>query len=288
MAARPHYSADELERQYDVTIGVDDVEAIQEAYRKASDEVSAAGRGRLDLAYGPDPLQRLDLFPAAAADPAPVMVYVHGGYWMGGDKIGRRFPAPVYNEAGIAWAAIDYRLAPGCTMDEIVADVRSALAWIHRNAADHGVDPDRIHLAGSSAGGHLTGMALAPGWHADYGVPEDLVKGACPMSGLFDLAPMRITSHREILALDEEMAARNSPVLRPPAAPIPVVVAWGARESEEFRRQSGDYAAALEEAGCQVTLIAAEGHDHFSIMGDMARPETPLGRAMLELARPAG
>ena len=288
MAARPHYSADELERQYDVTIGADDVEAIQETYRKASGEVSAAGRGRLDLAYGPDPLQRLDLFPAAAGDPAPVMVYVHGGYWMGGDKIGRRFPAPVYNEAGIAWAAINYRLAPGCTMDDIVADVRSALAWIHRNAADHGVDTDRIHLAGSSAGGHLTGMALAPGWHADYGVPEDLVKGACPMSGLFDLAPMRITSHREVLALDADMAARNAPVLHPPATPIPVVVAWGAKESEEFRRQSEDYAAVLEEAGCAVTLIAAGGHDHFSIMGDMARPGTPLGRAMLELARPAG
>ena len=283
MAERPHYSADELERQYDVTIGVDDVEAIQDGYRKASDGAIASVRGRLDLEYGPDPLQRLDLFPAAGGDPAPVMVYIHGGYWMGGDKIGRRFPAQIYNDAGITWAPVNYRLAPGCTMDEIVADVRSALAWIHRNAADHGVDPARIHVAGSSAGGHLTGMALAPGWHADYGVPQDLVKGACPMSGLFDLAPMRITSHREVLALDEDMAARNSPVLYPPAAPLPVVVAWGARESEEFRRQSEDYAAVLETAGCAVTPIAAAGHDHFSIMGDMARPATPLGRAMLDL-----
>ena len=287
MADRPHYSAQELERQYDVTIGVDDVEAIQRGYREASDAVAAAGRGRLDLAYGPDPLQRLDLFPAGDG-PAPLMVYIHGGYWVGGDKIGRRFPAPVYNEAGIAWAAINYRLAPGCTMDEIVADMRGALAWLHREAADHGIDPDRIHVAGSSAGGHLTGMALAPGWHAEYGVPEDLVKGACPMSGLFDLAPMRITSHRKSLAMDEETAARNSPVLRPPASPLPVVVAWGARESAEFRRQSEDYAAALEAAGCDVALLAAEGHDHFSIMGDMARPDTLLGSAMLGLVRRAG
>ncbi len=287
MASRPHYSAGELERQYDVTIGVDDVEAIQQGYREASDAVAAAGRGRLDLAYGPDPLQRLDLFPAGGSAPAPLMVYIHGGYWVGGDKIGRRFPAPVYAAAGIAWAAINYRLAPGCTMDEIVADMRGALAWLHRHAADHGIDPDRIHVAGSSAGGHLTGMALAPGWHAAYGVPEDLVKGACPMSGLFDLAPMRITSHRESLAMDAETAARNSPVLHPPAAPLPVVVAWGARESAEFRRQSEDYAAALEAAGCEVVLLAAGGHDHFSIMGDMARPDTPLGSAMLGLVRAA-
>lgn len=283
MAGRPHYSAEELERQYDVAIGVDDVDAIQDSYRRASDELAATGAGRLDLAYGPDPLQRLDLFPAPCGEPAPVMVYIHGGYWVGGDKIGRRFPAPVYNDAGIAWAPINYRLAPDCAMDEIVADMRAALAWIYREGAAHGVDPGRIHVSGSSAGGHLTGMALAPGWHAEYGVPEDIVKGACPMSGLFDLAPMRITSHRESLALDAGAAARNSPVLHPPAAPLPVVVAWGDRESDEFRRQSEDYAAALDAAGCAVTLLPAEGHDHFSIMGDMGRPGTPLGRAMLDL-----
>ena len=284
--AKPHYSAEELERQYDVTIGVDDVDAIQDRYRRASDVVAASGRGLLDLAYGPHPLQRLDLFPPPGGDPAPLMVYIHGGYWMGGDKIGRRFPAPAYNDAGIAWAPINYRLTPGCAMDDIVGDIRGALAWLHREAAGRGIDPDRILVSGNSAGGHLTGMALAPGWHAEYGVPENIVKGACAISGLFDLAPMRITSHRENLALDEDMATRNSPLFLPPAAPLPVVVAWGARESAEFRRQSEDYAAALEAAGCAVAPIAAEGHDHFSIMGDIARPATPLGIAMLELARP--
>lgn len=287
MATRPHYSAEELERQYDVTVGVDDVDAIQDGYRRASDEVAASGRGVLDLEYGPDPLQRLDLFPVPGGGPAPVMVYIHGGYWKGGEKAGRRFPAPFYNDAGIAWAPINYRLSPSCAMDGIVADVRAALAWLYRNAADYGIDPGGIHVAGHSAGGHLTGMALAPGWHAEYGVPDDIVKGACATSGVFDLEPMRRTSHQDNLALDDAAAARNSPVRHPPAAPVPAVVAWGTRESDEFRRQSEDYAAALEAAGCGVTLIGAEGHDHFSIMGDMVRPDTPLGSAMLGLVRRA-
>ncbi len=287
MATRPHYSADELERQYDATLGVDDLDAIQEGYRRASDEVVASGLGLLDLAYGSDPLQRLDLFPVPGGGPSSLMVYVHGGYWVAGDKIGRRFPAPLYNDAGIAWAAVNYRLAPGCTMDEIVADVRAALAWLHRNAADHGIDPDRIHVAGTSAGGHLTGMLLAPGWHADYGLPEDVVKGACATSGLFDLAPLRLTSRQDSLALDEDMAERNSPIRHLPATPIPAVIAWGVKETDEFRRQSEDYAAALEKAGCAVTAIAAEEHDHFSIMGDIARPDSPLGGAMLDLVRRA-
>ena len=288
MPAPPHYSAEELERQYDVAIGVDDVEGMQDGYRRASDEVAASGRGFLDLEYGPDPLQRLDLFPVPDGAPSPLMVYIHGGYWKGGEKAGRRFPAPFYNDAGIAWAPINYRLSPGCTMDGIVADVRSALAWLYRNAADYGIDPDRIHVAGHSAGGHLTGMALAPGWHAEYGLPEDIVKSACATSGLFDLEPLRRTSHQDNLALDDAMTARNSPVRHPPAIPVPAVVAWGARESDEFRRQSEDYAAALEKAGCAVSLIAAEGHDHFSIMGDMVRPDTPLGGAMLGLVQRAG
>lgn len=288
MATRPHYSAEELERQYDATLGVDDLDAIQDRYRRASDEVVASGLGLLDLAYGADPLQRLDLFPVPGGRPSPLMVYVHGGYWVAGDKIGRRFPAPLYNDAGIAWAAINYRLAPGCTMDGIVADVRAALAWLHRNAAEHGIDPDRIHIAGTSAGGHLVGMLLAPGWHAEYGVPENVVKGACATSGLFDLAPLRLTSRQDSLALDEDMAARNSPIHHLPATPIPAVIAWGVKETDEFRRQSEAYAAALERAGCAVTAIAAGEHDHFSIMGDIARPDTPLGGAMLALARRAG
>ncbi len=285
MAAHPHYSAEELERQYDVTVGVD-VDGIQEGYREASERADAGGRGRRDLAYGSDALQRLDLFPAAGGGPSPLMVYIHGGYWKGGDKANRRFPAPVYNRAGIAWAPVNYRLSPGCTMDDIVADIRHALAWLYRNAPAHGADPDRIYVSGSSAGGHLTGMALAPGWHAACGVPEDIVKGACAMSGLFDLAPMRLTSHQDNLALDDDAIARNSPIRHPPARPLPVVVAWGADESEEFRRQSEDYAAALEAAGCPVTVIPAAGHNHFSLIGEMARETSPVGRAMLELALP--
>ena len=92
MPAPSHYSADALERQYDVTIGVDGVEGMQDGYRRASDEVAAAGRGHLDVEYGPDPLQRLDLFPVSGGAQSPVMVYIHGGYWKGGEKAGRRFP----------------------------------------------------------------------------------------------------------------------------------------------------------------------------------------------------
>ncbi len=283
-------SAEALDRLYDVTVGVPDVDGLQAGYRAASDAVVAEGAGRLDIAYGGDSLQRLDIFVPTRARRAPIMVYIHGGYWKGGGKAGRRFPAPLYNGAGIVWVPIDYRLAPAVSLDEIVADARAAIGWIHANAAGFGGDPERIVVSGNSAGGHLVGMLLAPGWQDAHGLPADVLKGACAMSGIFDLAPLRRIATGAHLALDDESAARNSPIRRIPEACCPVVVAWGARESSEFRRQSEDYARALVRAGHEVRTIAAEGHDHFSLMGEMARRESEIGRAMLALALsdPAG
>ncbi len=277
--------ADALERAYDVTIGVADVEGLQEGYRQASEAVVGTGRGRLDLAYGADPLQRLDVFAPDRADAAPIMVYIHGGYWKGGEKSGRRFPAPLFNEAGIAWIPINYRLAPAVAMDSIVADARAALAWIHANARAHGCDPGKICISGSSAGGHLVGMLLAPGWHRDHGVPTDIVKGACAMSGIFDLEPLRHIPIGAHLALDQADARRNSPIGHIPETPCPTVIAWGVKETDEFCRQSEVYADALRARGHTVETIAAEGHDHFSLMGEMGRGGSPIAEAMLALAR---
>lgn len=284
MAIYLDYDAEDLDRLYDVTIGVADVEGTQERYTRASGAVVEAGLGLLDVPYGDDALQKLDIFAPPDADNAPIMVYIHGGYWKGGEKSGRRFAAPLFNAAGIAWIPINYRLAPAVTMDAIVADARSALAWVRDNARAHGCDPDRICISGSSAGGHLVGMLLAPGWHRDYGVPEDLIKGACAMSGIYDIEPFRLIEMGAHLALDEAGVARNSPIRHIPDRPCPMVVAWGADETAEFRRQSEAYAAALRGRGHTVQTIAAEGHDHFSLMGEMGRSVSPVAAAMLALA----
>ena len=284
MAIYLDYEVDELERLYDVTMGVPDVEGIQARYREASDAVVDSGLGVLDIPYGDDPLQRLDVFAPSVSGAAPVMVYIHGGYWKGGEKAGRRFPAPLFNDSGIAWISINYRLTPTVTIDAIVDDARSALAWVYANAAGHGCDRDRISISGSSAGGHLVGMLLAPGWHRDYGVPPDVIKGACVMSGVFALEPLRLIPTGAHLALDRDAALRNSPIAQIPETLSPTIVAWGANETDEFCRQSQAYADTLRDWGHVVETVVADGHDHFSLMGEMGRSVSPIARAMLALA----
>ncbi|MCY3829501.1 MAG: alpha/beta hydrolase [Rhodospirillaceae bacterium] len=269
----------DLDAAYDIEASVPDLPAIQARYAAASAALTGLDSAALDLAYGPDPRHRLDILAPPDGARAAIL-YFHGGYWKGGAKEGRRFPGPAWNERGVAWVPVEYRLAPAATVDGIVDDARRAVAWFHARAAEYGCDPAAIHIAGNSAGGHLTAMLAAEGWQAERGLPADVIASAAPVSGLFDLAPLRRTFANDWLALDAAGAQRNSPVHRPPRAGMPVVVAWGGKEPAAFRGQSEAYAAACRQAGANVTALECAGADHFSIMADWADPASALFRAL--------
>src|SRR5690606_34383100 len=115
--------------------------------------------------------------------PAPVFVFIHGGYWRALSKSDASGMAPAYTHAGAVYVALNYSLAPGASLDRIVDQCRRAMAWVYRNIEKFGGDPARLYIGGSSAGGHLSGMVLASGWHADLGLPDNLIKGALLLSG---------------------------------------------------------------------------------------------------------
>ena len=266
----------DLNEQYEIESRVEDPEGVQARYAEMSVAAAALPDARLDVAYGTDARQRLDVF-APPRGPAPALMFFHGGYWRAGSKESRRFPAAAWRERGVAWVPVGYRLAPETTLDEIVADARAALAWLHRNGLDVGCDPGRIHVAGNSAGGHLVAMLAADGWQEAAGVPRDVVRSAVAVSGLFDLAPLRRTFVNEWLRLGRESAARNSPIRFPVRADLPVLLAWGARESAAFRQQSLDYA---RRCGGQVRSMECDGADHFSVIGEFADPDSALFHAI--------
>lgn len=267
----------DLNDQYEIESRVEDPEGIQARYAAMSVAASELPGARLDVAYGTDARQRLDVFAPLQGRAAPALMFFHGGYWRAGSRESRRFPAAAWRERGVAWVPVGYRLAPEATLDEIVADARAAVAWLHRNGLDVGCDPHRIHVAGNSAGGHLVGMLAADGWQEAAGVPRDVVKSAVAVSGLFDLAPLRRTFVNEWLQLGSESAARNSPIRFPVRADLPVLLAWGARESAAFRQQSLDYAC---RCGGRVRSMECDGADHFSIIGDFADPDSALFQAI--------
>ena len=146
---------------------------------------------RLGVRYGPTREEHLDIFPAG--DGAPVHIFIHGGYWRRFNARDHDFLAPAFVEAGITFVSVNYALCPKVTMDEIVREVRAAVAWTHAHARGFGGDPARLTVSGHSAGGHLCAMALSTDWEGAYDLPADTLKGGVAVSGLFDLAPFPYT-----------------------------------------------------------------------------------------------
>ena len=269
-------TAAQLDAQYDVEAAVPELPRLMAGYAASSARVRGSAAAGTDLAYGDDPLQTLDLFAPTDAAAAPIHVYIHGGYWRGGSRLGRAFPAEIFNARGAVWVPVDYRLVPAVGLDDVVADVRRAIAWVYRNAVEWGGDRDRIHVSGTSAGGHLAAMLMLDGWQADFDLPGDVVKGGCAMSGLFDLEPLRHTRENATLRLDRGLIARNSPIRRVPRQARPLLLAWGERESQAFKRQSRDFAAAWRARGHAAEEIELAGHDHFSAIAELANPDGVL------------
>jgi arylformamidase len=271
-----------LDANYNLRAAVPEHPAYFERYAASSADFRARWPCRLDLAYGDSPRQAIDLFlpQRASLAPPPLAAFIHGGYWQALDRKDFSFVAEHLVAAGAAVALIGYDLAPAVDMDRIVAEVRQAIAWLYRNAEAQGFDRDRICVAGHSAGGHLAAMALAAEW-AELGLPADLVKGVCAISGVFDLEPIRLCYLNDVVSLDAEQARRNSPLLLAPRNRCPVMVTVGERETEAFHHQSRDYANALQRAGVPCELVTQPDLDHFAIIMAMSDPASPTVRTIL-------
>jgi arylformamidase len=275
------YDQAALDREYDNRGKVVNYAEYLARYPAESARTRDTLPARLDLRYGPDPGEALDLFLPAGHGPWPVHVFVHGGYWRALGKADFSFVARAFQPAGVLLAVIDYALIPTVDMDELVRQVQASVAWLHRNAAALGGDPGRITVSGHSAGGHLAAMLMSTDWGPFAGLPADVVKAGCGISGLYDLEPIRLSYLNETLGLTAETARRNSPVHRVPAAAGRLLLAVGEKEGDEYHRQTESLAAAWRRRGLSVDVMDMAGHDHFSIITELGDPGTTLGRAIL-------
>lgn len=273
----------ELDDAYDQSVYAPNQPLVTGRYATSS-EVT---RSRLGLpqrfAYGPTPAEGLDVFTAKRPN-APINVFVHGGAWRGGLAKNYAYPAELFVNAGANFVVLDFAnvVELGGNLLPMAEQVRRALAWVWRHAAEFGGDAGRLYLSGHSSGAHLAGTVLVTDWRKEFDLPADALKGALLCSGIYDLKPVRLSARSSYVKFTDAMEDALSTQRHLARIPCPVIVAHGTQETPEFQRQTRDFAAALKAAGKPVQLLVGQGYNHFEMLETLASPYGLLGRAVLE------
>lgn len=282
-----------LDRQYNNRALVPEHAAHFERWASASLQARQGLPCLLDVAYGHGAGETLDVFPAprkAGRPPAPVLVFIHGGYWRSLDKSDHSFIAPAFVKQGACVVVPNYALCPAVTIPQIALQMTQALAWVHRHIGTHGGDPQRITVVGHSAGGHLAAMMLACQWSlVGEDLPDALVQNAMAISGVFDLEPLRHTAFlQDSLRLTPKQVRQVSPAgfAAPPLQEGrgELVAVAGADESDEFVRQNQLIQTAW---GPEVVPVCETlpGLNHFSVLEALVDPQHRLHKLAKQLLK---
>lgn len=278
----PHPDPAWLDLQYNNRARIPEHPQIFERWARDSAAARRSLAPELDVRYGEGPNETLDVF-APTPGGAPVMVYVHGGWWRSLDKSDHSFVAPPFVAAGAMVVVPNYALCPTVTIEQITLQMVKALAWTYRNAPRFGGDPRRIAAVGHSAGGHLVAMLLCCRWRevaAD--LPPVLLRRALAISGLFDLEPVRRTPFlKSDLRLSIASARRLSPAKLPAPSEGQLMAVAGAQESEEFLRQNTLIQQAWGPRAVPV-CESVEGVHHLDILYALVDSSTRLHRLSLQ------
>jgi arylformamidase len=270
----------DYEAEYNNRRRVPEHPGIMARWAADSERVRSTLACDLGLPYGAGSRHRFDLFKPKDADEAPVVVYIHGGYWQRGDRADFSFVAEALVGRGAVVALPSYTLCPETTVAGIVDELRAFLVALWTRVQRRPV------VVGHSAGGHLAAAMLATDWTCIPGAPPDLVRAAYAISGVFDLAPLIPTSLNEALQLTDEAARAASPILwKSPPRGTSFVAALGGAESSEFLRQSLDITAAWSEAGVKAECVVVPGANHFTVVDELARADSAMVERILHLAR---
>jgi arylformamidase len=276
----------ELDDAYDQSVWAPNQAQVQGRFASNSEIVRQRLGGPRRFAYGPTPIEGLDVYPTDRPN-APINVLIHGGAWRAGLSKNYGFPAETFVRAGAHYVVLDFInvLESGGDLAPMADQVRRAIAWVYRNASMFGGDPNRIYLTAQSSGSHLAGVVVVTDWARQFNLPRDIVKGAVMTSGIYDLRPARLSARSSYVKFTDAIEEDLSPQRHIGMLSCPLVLAHGTFESPEFQRQTRDFAAAVKAAGKPVELLIGDGYNHFEIVETFANPYGLLGRAALEQMR---
>ncbi len=269
------FSPEDFDAQYNLRAGRPDYEeTVIPNWVRDSEAARSELDGLVDMRYGSGEKQKLDVFRCGDVG-AATLVYVHGGYWQRGDKSVYSFLATPFVAARVNVVVVGYDLCPSVTITQISQQIREAMAYLWHNAADLGINRDRLSVMGHSAGGHITQMMMATDWpDFDPDLPRDLMKSGIPVSPLSYLEPVRLTEALNVgIRMDPREAHDQSPMtLHPPITDAPQMVVVGGAETEEFHRQSRMYVDKYGSAERTIDLYIVPDVDHFDELNVLADP----------------
>jgi arylformamidase len=279
------YDQIELDAAYDQQVYQPNI--VQVGKRWASN--SARTRARLGeperVSYGPTEIERLDIFRTNASAPAPVFIFIHGGAWIRGEAALYHAPAEMFVGAGVHYVTPDFSWVQdvGGSLFPIADQVCRAIAWVYRNAASFGANPNRIYVGGQSSGAHLAAVAVTTDWTGRYGLPGDPIKGGLCASGMYELRPVRLSARSSYVKFTDEMVEQLSPIRHLDRLRAPLIVSYGTYETPEFQRQALEFAEASNAAGKPVELVVGENYCHTELLETLCSPYGHLGAAVLQL-----
>lgn len=261
-----------LDAAYNNSAAVTDSPAWLDSWRARSAVARAAQGVKLDIPYGPQERTKLDYFPSGSAK-APLLVFIHGGYWVRNSRDMFSFLATGPNAHGVDFVSVGYTLAPEAKLTQIAGEIEQSLNYLANHATELGFDRDRIFVTGWSAGGHVAAlMAVHPA-----------VRGTLPISGIFDLEPLSLNYINDSLQFTSGEIEALSPYRLLRAGLVPQRLVAGGSELPELQRQTRDYAEAARALGLKVSNEVLPGHHHFSILDELAKPDGGITRELLKL-----
>lgn len=276
----------ELDAAYDQSFYAPMISQFQKRFASISETTRARLGAPKRFAYGPTPIEGLDLYPARTPN-APIFVFVHGGRWLLGNAKQYGYPADLFVNAGVNYVALDFIQVDAANGDlrQMADQVRRGIAWVYKNAGSFGGDTKRFYIGGHSSGGHLAGVATVTDWQKDFGLPADMISGALLMSGMYDLKPARLSARSRYVKFDDDTEQSLSSIRHIDLLRTPITVTYGTFETPEFQRQSRDFAAAVKAAGKPVELVVAPDFNHFEMCESLGNPYGPNGLAALKMMK---
>ena len=279
-----NYTQAELDAAYNQAAYQPNIQQLRDRWISNSERTRARIGPLERRAYGSREIEHLDIFRATAPGPAPVFVFIHGGAWRAGLARNYAAPAEMFVRAGAHYVVPDFSWVQDCggSLLPMADQVCRAIAWVYRHAASFGGDPDRLYVGGHSSGAHLAAVALTTDWQREFDLPPNLIKGGMCSSGMYDLAPVRLSHRNSYVSFTDEMVAALSPQRHLERLHAPLIVAYGTYETPEFQRQGRDFAAAVDGVGKPVELLVGDNYSHLELPETLCNPYGLLGSAVLE------